>query len=138
MKTLWRLLSYLKPYRRRFAVSFLLAMMTIGNDLLVPTLFGWTVSRGLQSGDLQQVLLYAGLLVLAQGFKSAVNYTQWVVQHRVGQNIVRDLRNQLYTRLQQLPPGFYRDMSTGQIMSRVTSDVEAIQEYLGWGFLIQI
>lgn len=138
MKNFWRLLSYLKPYRRRFTVSFLLAMLTISNDLLVPMLFGWTISRGLQSGDMRQVVLYAGLLIAAQGFKSVMGYGQWVTQHQVGQNVVRDLRNQLYHRLQALPPSFYRDMSTGQIMSRVTSDVEAVQEYLGWGFLIQI
>jgi ATP-binding cassette subfamily B protein len=37
-----------------------------------------------------------------------------------------------------LPTSFYRGMSTGQIMSRLTSDVESVQEYLGWGFLIQM
>ena len=138
MKNLWRLLSYLKPYRKRFAVSFLLATVTISMDLLVPMLFGWTISRGLESGLLSRVALFAGLLVLAQAVKSLTNYTQWVVQQRVGQNIVRDLREQLYTRLQALPISFYRGMPTGQIMARVTSDVEAVQEFLGWGFLIQM
>jgi ATP-binding cassette, subfamily B, multidrug efflux pump len=138
MKNFWRLLSYLKPYRKRFTVSFLLATLTISLDLLVPMLFGWTISRGLESGLLSRVALFAGLLVLAQAVKSLTNYTQWVVQQRVGQNIVRDLRDQLYTRLQALPISFYRGMPTGQIMARVTSDVEAVQEFLGWGFLIQM
>ncbi len=138
MQNFWRLISYLKPYKGRFALSFTLAMITIGNDLLVPMLFGWTISKGLESGRIDQVILYAGLLVAAQAVKSVVNYAQWIVQHQVGQSVVRDLRDQLYNRLQALPPSFYRDMSTGQIMSRVTSDVEAVQEYLGWGFLIQM
>ncbi|MBE2198265.1 MAG: ABC transporter ATP-binding protein [Anaerolinea sp.] len=138
MQNFWRLISYLKPYRKRFALSFALATTTIGGDLIVPMLFGWTISRGLQSGRMDQVILYAGLLVLVQAVKSGVNYTQWVVQHQVGQSVVRDVRDQLYNRLQALPPSFYRNMSTGQIMSRVTSDVEAVQEYLGWGFLIQM
>ncbi|MEZ4642876.1 MAG: ABC transporter ATP-binding protein [Chloroflexota bacterium] len=138
MKNFWRLISYLKPYKRRFTLSFTLATISIGNDLLVPMLFGWTISRGLESGRMDQVVLYAGLLVVAQAIKSVVNYAQWIVQHQVGQSVVRDLRDQLYGRLQALPPSFYRDMSTGQIMSRVTSDVEAVQEYLGWGFLIQM
>lgn len=138
MQNFWRLISYLKPYKRRFAISFALATTTIGGDLLVPLLFGWTISRGLQSGQMNQVILYAGLLVGVQAVKSGVNYAQWVIQHQVGQSVVRDVRDQLYNRLQALPPSFYRDMSTGQIMSRVTSDVEAVQEYLGWGFLIQM
>ncbi len=137
MNNLIRLLSFLKPYRARFTVSAVLATLSIGADLLIPMIFGWTISRGLKSGELRQVVIYAGLLVLAQAARSVVNYFQWTVQHQVGQNVVRDLRNQIYTRLQALPTSFYRDMPTGQIMSRVTSDVEAVQEYLGWGFLIQ-
>jgi ATP-binding cassette subfamily B protein len=137
MNNFMRLLSFIKPYRRRFALSATLATLSISADLIVPTIFGWTISRGLQSGELKNVVLYAGLLVLAQGLRSIVNYLQWTVQHQVGQNVVRDLRNQIYARLQALPTSFYRDMPTGQIMSRVTSDVEAVQEYLGWGFLIQ-
>lgn len=137
MNNFRRLLSFITPYRRRFALSATLATLSISADLIVPMLFGWTISRGLQSGELKNVILYVGLLVLAQGTRSVVNYLQWTVQHQVGQNVVRDLRNQLYGRLQALPTSFYRDMPTGQIMSRVTSDVEAVQEYLGWGFLIQ-
>lgn len=137
MNNFRRLLSFIGPYRRRFALSATLATLSISADLIVPMLFGWTISRGLQSGELKNVILYVGLLILAQGMRSVVNYLQWTVQHQVGQNVVRDLRNQLYGRLQALPTSFYRDMPTGQIMSRVTNDVEAVQEYLGWGFLIQ-
>jgi len=137
MKNFIRLISFLKPYRRRFALSATLATLTIGTDLVVPTIFGWTVSRGLQSGEIKNVMFYAALLVLAQGFKSVTDYFQWIVQQQVGQNVVRDVRDQIYGRLQSLPTSFYRDMPTGQIMSRVTSDVEAVQEYLGWGLIIQ-
>ncbi len=67
MQNFWRLISYLKPYKGRFALSFTLAMITIGNDLLVPMLFGWTISKGLESGRIDQVILYAGLLVAGPG-----------------------------------------------------------------------
>ncbi len=138
MKVFWRLLNYLKPYKKRFAISFALSALTVALDLVVPMLFGWTISRGLESGALNQVIFFATLLVVAQSLKSVSNYFQWVVQHNVGQNIVRDLRDELYTQLQALPISFYRGMPTGQIMARLTSDVEAVQEYLGWGFLIQM
>ncbi len=137
MKNFIRLLGFLKPYRVRFTASAILATLSIAADLVIPMIFGWTVSRGLESGELKQVAFYAGLLILAQGLRSIVNYFQWTVQHLVGQNVVRDVRDQLYGRLQALPTSFYRGMPTGQIMSRLTSDVEAVQEYLGWGFIIQ-
>ncbi len=137
MQNFIRLISFLKPYRGRFTLSAALATLTIGSDLVVPMIFGWTVSRGLQSGEIRNVIFYAILLLLAQGFKSVTDYFQWIVQQKVGQDVVRDVRNQIYGRLQSLPTSFYRDMPTGQIMSRVTSDVEAVQEYLGWGLIIQ-
>ena len=87
---------------------------------------------------MERIVFFAAVLVLAGGLKSITNYVQWLVQQRVGQNVVRDFRDELYTRLQVLPVSFYRDMPTGQIMTRLTSDVEAVQEYLGWGFLIQL
>jgi ATP-binding cassette subfamily B protein len=87
---------------------------------------------------MKRVIFFAVILVLAQGLKSLLNYLQWMVQQKVGQDVVRDIRDQLYTRLQALPVSFYQGMPTGQIMSRLTSDVEAVQEYLGWGFLIQL
>ena len=133
-----RLLSYITPYKKRFALSFFLAALIIALDLVVPMLFGWTISRGLESGVMRRIVFFAVLLVLAQGLKSLLNYLQWMVQQNVGQDVVRDIRNQLYTRLQALPVSFYQGMPTGQIMSRLTSDVEAVQEYLGWGFLIQL
>ena len=138
MSNFRRLLSYLTPYKKRFALSFFLATLIIGLDLLVPMLFGWTISRGLESGVMKRVIFFAVILVLAQGLKSLLNYLQWMVQQKVGQDVVRDIRDQLYTRLQALPVSFYQGMPTGQIMSRLTSDVEAVQEYLGWGFLIQL
>lgn len=138
MRNLRRLLGFLQPYRARFALSILLAALTIAGDLVVPMLFGWTISKGLESGMMSRVVFFAALLVAAQGFKSLTNYLQWTVQQQVGQNVVRDVRDQVYARLQALPTSFYRGMPTGQIMSRVTGDVEAVQEYLGWGFVIQI
>ena len=138
MSNFRRLLSYIKPYKYRFALSFLLATFTIALDLVLPMLFGWTISRGLESGEMRRIVIFATILVIAGGLKSIANYLQWIVQQKVGQNVVRDLRDELYTRLQVLPVSFYRGMPTGQIMTRLTSDVEAVQEYLGWGFLIQI
>ncbi|MCA9949834.1 MAG: ABC transporter ATP-binding protein [Anaerolineales bacterium] len=138
MKNFLRLLSYLKPYKKRFTVAFILSVITIGFDLFVPMVFGWTISRGLESGMMSRIIFFALLLVGVQALRSVNNYVQWLVQQRVGQNVVRDVRDQLYAQLQLLPASFYRGMPTGQIMSRVSSDVEAVQEYLGWGFLIQL
>jgi ABC-type multidrug transport system fused ATPase/permease subunit len=137
MATFKRLLGYLGPYRGRFLLACWLTFLTVVGDMLTPRLFGWTIDRGLSSGRIDQVLYYCLLLLAAAVAKAVLQYWQWQVQHQVGQDVVRDVRNELYSKLQVLPPSFYRSMPTGQIMSRLTSDVEAIQEYMGWGMILQ-
>ena len=135
MKNFRRLVSYLRPYGWRFAFAALLTVIGIVGELLTPWLFGLTVDRGVAAGDLRTVALFAGLLLLTQAVRSLFNYLQWIVQHQVGQDVIRDLRDQLYAQLQRLPPSFYRSMSTGQIMSRMAGDVVAGAEYPGGGAL---
>ena len=67
MSNFRRLLGYLTPYKKRFTLSFFLATLIIALDLVVPMLFGWTISRGLESGVMKRVVFFAVILVLAQG-----------------------------------------------------------------------
>jgi ATP-binding cassette subfamily B protein len=81
------------------------------------------------------VVFYSLLLIALAGARSLAAFYQGYIQNLAGQSVVRDMRRLLYERLQYLPISFYRAMPTGQIMSRVTSDVEAVQEFVAWGFL---
>lgn len=139
MATFKRLLAFLYPYRVRFGISIFIMFLSVAiGDYLVPYLFGLTIDKGLKSGELRLVTLYVGLLIAGQIIRSIIQYILWVYQHQVGQDVVQNVRNQLYTHLQSLPTSFFRKMPTGEVMSRLTGDVEAIQEYLGWGLIIQI
>lgn len=139
MATFKRLLAFLYPYRVRFGISIFIMFLSVAvGDYLVPYLFGLTIDKGLKSGEMRLVTLYVGLLIAGQIIRSIIQYLLWVYQHQVGQDVVQSVRNQLYTHLQSLPTSFFRKMPTGEVMSRLTGDVEAIQEYLGWGLIIQI
>lgn len=139
MTTFKRLLAFLHPYRFRFGISVFIMFLSVAvGDYLVPFLFGLTIDKGLKSGEMRLVLLYVGLLIAGQVVRSIIQYVLWVYQHQVGQDVVQNVRNRLYTHLQSLPTSFFRKMPTGEVMSRLTGDVEAIQEYLGWGLIIQI
>jgi ATP-binding cassette subfamily B protein len=136
MSNFRRLLSYVRPYRGRFILAGVLVVMMVVGELITPMIFGMAIDS-VGTGQMNLVIRYAALLVGLQLLRSTFGYIQWQLQHIVGQNVVRDLRNELYAKLQALPTSFYRAMPTGQIMSRMTGDVEAVQEYVGWGLLIQ-
>ncbi len=135
MKNFLRLIRFLKPYRVQVAIAVFLAVVAMIGDLVTPAALGWTVDRGLGSRRMDLVLLYSLLLIALAGMRSLAGFFQGYVQNLAGQSVVRDLRHQLYARLQDLPVSFYRSMPTGQIMSRLTSDVEAVQEFIAWGLL---
>jgi len=138
MSDLLRLLRFLKPYRVQLAIAGALTFVVLAGELLTPAVLGWTIDRGLGSRRMDLVFLYSLLLIGLYGVRSLASYYQGYLQNLAGQRMVRDLRHQLYERLQYLPISFYRSMPTGQIMSRVTSDVEAVQEFVAWGFLFLV
>ncbi|MCA9984439.1 MAG: ABC transporter ATP-binding protein, partial [Anaerolineales bacterium] len=136
MNELKRLRSFIWPYRYRFAAAMAFMLLVITGDLIVPWLFGQMIDEGLGSGELRLTLRYALLMVGVGALRAGCQYLWWVIQQEVGQDAMKDLRDALYRRLQVLSQSFYREMPTGEIMSRVTEDTSAAQEYLGWGFVL--
>lgn len=135
MQNFLRLIRLLKPYRVQVAIAGVLTLVTLVGDLTTPAALSWVVDRGLSAGRMDLVILYTLLLIALGGMRSLAAFLQGYFQNKAGQGVVRDLRRQLYVRLQDLPLSFYRSMPTGQIMSRLTSDVEAVQEFVAWGVL---
>ena len=138
MGHLWRLLRFLHPYRLHVLGAGVLTFVVLAGELLTPAALGWIIDRGLARRRMDLVLLYSALLVVLFGIRSLAAFYQGYLQNLAGQRLVRDLRHRLYERLQHLPLSFYRTMPTGQIMSRMTSDLEAVQEFVAWGLLFLI
>jgi len=138
MQNFLRLLRFLKPYRWHLLGAGILTLVVLAGELLTPAALRWTIDRGLEQRRMDLVFLYSLLLIGLFGVRSVAAFFQGYLQNLAGQRMVRDLRHQLYERLQYLPISFYRSMPTGQIMSRVTSDVEAVQEFVAWGLLFLI
>ena len=138
MEQLKRLLPYLKPYR---CDLFLLALWTIGGiavGLLGPYWFGKVVDDGIIKRDMDAVTRNCLFLIGTTSMFSLFNYLQGVWQGTVGANVVRDLRDHLYRHLQRLPFSWYTTMSTGQIMSRMLGDLDAIEQFVTFGFVLML
>jgi ABC-type multidrug transport system fused ATPase/permease subunit len=137
VKTLWRLLSFLKPYRRGVVVSLLLAAAAMGTGVLIPLIIGRTVDDIREGGAdltlLALALAGAGLLRLA------FTFVRRVVAGRVSLGVEFDLRNRVYGHLQSLEMGFFDGQQTGQLVSRSTVDLQSVRFFLGYGliFLMQ-
>src|ERR671916_921507 len=137
MTTFWRLLGFLRPYRRGVALSLLLAAAAMGTGVAIPFLVGRAVDavrRG--EPDLWPVAL---AIALAGTLRLAFSVVRRLVAGRVSLGVEFDLRNRMYAHLQSLELGFFDSQQTGQLMSRSTVDLQAVRFFLGYGlvFILQ-
>ncbi|MEW5977583.1 MAG: ABC transporter ATP-binding protein [Acidobacteriota bacterium] len=123
-----RLLRYLLPYRAAVATSLLLIGMASIIQIIGPYLTKIGIDRYILAGDYAGLnglaLLYVGIIVL--GF--LLGYLQTYIMQWMGQRIMYDMRLQIFTHLQQLPLSFYDKNPVGRLMTRVTTDVDTLNE----------
>jgi len=133
LKIFWRLLGFLRPYRRGVIVSFVLAALAMGVSVLIPYLVGRTVDdiRG-DGSDLWPLAIAVAVAgVLRLGF----SVSRRLVAGRVSLGVEYDLRNRMYEHLQSLELAFFDTQQTGQLMSRATVDLQSVRFFLGYGLI---
>ena len=123
-----RLMGYVRPYRVTMGVAALLATAEKLASLAGPILTMDAIDNGIRHRDLAHLdrvaLLYAAML-LAQ---FVLGYLNTVLIQRVGQHVMLDLRSALFRQLQRLPVSFYDRNPIGRLMTRVTNDVDVLNE----------
>ncbi|MCS7055621.1 MAG: ABC transporter ATP-binding protein/permease [Thermoflexales bacterium] len=138
MEYLKRLLPFARPYRRRIVAVLMFTIGALVTNLMVPQLLGRAVDQGVIALDLRATLFWCLVLVGVAALRSLFYYLQGVYQGMVGTDVVRDLRNSLYRKLQYLPFAYYTKMPTGQIMSRMLSDMDGVEQFVAFGFTAMV
>ena len=123
-----RLLVYVRPYRALVAGALVLLMTEGLLQLVGPILTERVIDVALPRRDAalawRSALLFAGSLVIAFG----CSYGETMLTTMLGQRVMRDLRQQLFEHVQRLSIGFYDRTPVGRLVTRVTSDVESLNE----------
>jgi ATP-binding cassette subfamily B protein len=143
-RVLWRLLSYLKPYRRQVGLGFAAATVITAVSLVPPYLAGYLIDqvvRPAQEGTLatSDAGRMAWIVVLAMALVYVVRQGAALVRLRLmsvlGEWVARDLRTELYEHLQRLSLGFFSRKKTGGLITRVSSDTDRLWEFLAFGIV---
>jgi ATP-binding cassette subfamily B protein len=140
MKTFWRLLSFLRPYRRGVVVSLVLAAAAIAFTVAIPWLTGRAIDAVRPGHHDRSALIVLGLAIAgAAVLRLTLTVARRLVAGRVSLGVEYDLRQRLYAHLQRLELSFFDRQQTGQLMSRATVDLQAVRFFLGYGlvFLLQ-
>ena len=128
-----RLLGYLRPYRPQVVFAVVLLLSSALLQLAGPTLTRVALDRAIPAQDGGLLAELAGLFLLALVLEFAADYGQTIVTARIGQRAMLDLRMAVFRKLQRLGVAFYDRNPVGRLMTRVTSDVEALNELFTTG-----
>ncbi len=136
MKAIKRLLIYLRPYWRGLAVTTVLILATTILGLLPPLFSRSIIDNVIGQKQLQLLLPLLGGLVVVYALVAVTDFGDQYMRHTIGEKILYDLRVGLYDHLQRLSLSFYERTSTGELMSRVSNDVNALEQFMTHGTIL--
>ncbi|MCK8824273.1 lipid A export permease/ATP-binding protein MsbA [Fuchsiella alkaliacetigena] len=126
------LLTYVKPYRKRFTLAIIAMIFHSGFTVLTAKVFKDLIDTVVANmanpdADLMQLNLVAASIIGVYVAKGLTYYAQKYLTYYVAQKSIRDIRNDLYRHMQNLSLGFYDQVKTGKLMSRITNDVGQLE-----------
>ena len=121
-------LSYFKPHKKLFLVDMLCALTVAAIDLAFPLVSRTAMNEWLPNGAYATFFLVMSIVVLAYVLRSGLNYIICYWGHTFGIRVEADIRRDLFTHMQELGFDFYDENRTGQLMSRLTSDLFDVTE----------
>lgn len=127
MKSLLRVLGYLKPYKTFVTLTLGFAVLTTLLDLVPPWLIKVIVDRLVDHVDDGGLYAFVLALVLVYFGRNYSNYKRILINNRLEQKVVFDIRSHVYRALQKLSLNYFENRSTGEIMSRVNDDVTHVE-----------
>jgi len=146
-RLLRRLLEYLRPYRWRVLLALALVAVVTPLELAPPKLFQLAIDRYLIPGVHRSIalsqaklgvalisLVFLGVLI----FDFLAQYIQIRIMQRVGQQTMYDMRRAIFAHLQRLPMSYYDRNPVGRLVTRVTTDVDALNDLFAAGVVTMI
>ena len=136
MASLWRIRSFVNPYRRRLLLGIIAFGVARIFEALVPVLTAVAINQ-IAEGDYQVGWPVAGIFVAVIARYLVVTVARFNVR-RVGLTVAFDLRQSFYQRLQLQGSEFFAEYSIGDMMTRAVADITLIQRLISWGTILGI
>src|SRR5690606_41393832 len=122
-----RLLPLIQPYRWALALAVVCLVLSTAASLAFPRLTGWLLDTAFLQGGREQLDIRAAQLMAVVLLQAGLNYAQAYLLTATGERAVNRLRTMLFDRLLEFPVGFFAERRTGELVSRLTSDITQLQ-----------
>ncbi len=134
---IWRVLQSLRRYAWTALGALGSLLLLTAASAVTPQLFRWGIDQGIAKQNLQVVLYSAGWMVLAAVARGLSNFGQSYWAEAASQGVAYDLRNKIFSKIQNLSFSYHDQSQTSQLLTRVTSDIDQIRTFLSTS-LIQV
>ena len=138
MYILKRLFILLVPYRRQLLISAVLLILRAGLELVPPLFQRAVIDEIINTGNLTRLGLFLSGLVGVYALTQLINIGDNFIRHALGEKFILDLRIRLYAYLQRLSLSFFERTSTGELMSRITNDLAALEHFVTHGSALTV
>jgi ATP-binding cassette, subfamily B, multidrug efflux pump len=132
-KAVGRALGYLRAYRLETVGALVALLLVTAANLIAPRMIQIAVDDGIAKRDWNTVLIAVGGLVGVAVVRGLFTFLQGYLAERASQGVAFDLREGLFSRLQRLSFSYYDQAQTGQLVTRLTNDVEQVRTFVGSG-----
>ncbi|MCM8759575.1 MAG: ABC transporter ATP-binding protein, partial [Candidatus Omnitrophica bacterium] len=122
-----RLFGYLKPYRYQVILAIFISICATGLNLAPPRIVGIIIDRAIADKNLTDLFMLCLVLLVVHIIVNLLNGVKIFITGRLGQKIIYDLWQQVYRSIQRQPFKFFDENQTGNIMSRITNDITAVE-----------
>lgn len=122
-----RLMAYLKPYKAKSMIVILLMILVMLCNVVNPYLLQQAIDVHVVNKDINGILLIGGLLLIINIFAWIASKIRWTMISKITNNILINIRHELYEHIQKLSFDFFDNRPVGKILARVVGDVNALK-----------
>ncbi|NOZ27429.1 MAG: ABC transporter ATP-binding protein [Chloroflexi bacterium] len=138
MHVLGRLFGFLRPYWKALVLTCVLLILSTGLSLLPPLVQRQIVDDVIGARDLSGLGRMIATLAGIYALLAFVDFGEQYMRHALGERFLFDLRVRIYDHLQRLSLSFFERTSTGELMSRATNDVNALEQFVTHGVILTV
>ncbi|QRN96446.1 ABC transporter ATP-binding protein [Archangium violaceum] len=132
-KAVWRALGYLRRYKLETAGALVSLLLLSAANLAAPQMVRLAIDEGIARDNRSTLLAAVGGLVAIALVRGLFTFLQGYLAERASQGVAFDLRDGLFARIQRLSFSYYDQAQTGQLLTRLTNDVEQVRTFVGSG-----
>ena len=132
MDSLKWIFGYIKKYRLKYFVALILVLFTSAINMINPFISGKIVDKVLVNNQTNILIPLIGTMIFIVVFKGIIAYIFQMILEKISQDVLLQIRVDLYDKLLNLDLSFYDKFKNGDLMARATGDTDAIRHFVAW------